>query len=299
VIEVRLRNRVAREEIAAREGFIPTADYYAVELVGPARVLQPDGRPLCVFLPGALRDELGQVVDQLSAIRHETRNRGAASGTRRTPAGTEERMLNPRSYARPVMSNVLGSMEATGHYKFCRLTAYTAHDLERWRELGPLWRASAAHFAEHVPERYAAQAREAAATDPAWVIPGTPFSTITINNSWSTGIHVDDGDLDRGFSCLAVARRGAFSGGRLVFPEHRVAVAMNDGDLLLMDAHAYHANTRLVCECGVDMEGPCATCGAERISVVAYYRTRMRSCDRADVERERALAAAERRSGVS
>jgi hypothetical protein len=101
VIEVRLRNRVAREEIAAREGFIPTADYYAVELVGPARVLQPDGRPLCVFLPGALRDELGQVVDQLSAIRHETRNRGAASGTRRTPAGTEERMLNPRSYARP------------------------------------------------------------------------------------------------------------------------------------------------------------------------------------------------------
>jgi hypothetical protein len=274
VIEVRLRNRVAREEIAAREGFIPTADYYAVELVGPARVLQPDGRPLCVFLPGALRDELGQVVDQLSAIRHETRTR-------------------------PVMSNVLGSMEATGHYKFCRLTAYTAHDLERWRELGPLWRAIAAHFAEHVPERYAAQAREAAATDPAWVIPGTPFSTITINNSWSTGIHVDDGDLDRGFSCLAVARRGAFSGGRLVFPEHRVAVAMNDGDLLLMDAHAYHANTRLVCECGVDMEGPCATCGAERISVVAYYRTRMRSCDRADVERERALAAAERRSGVS
>jgi hypothetical protein len=207
-------------------------------------------------------------------------------------------MVKRRGYGRPVHSSILGSLESTGHYKFCRLTAFTAQELEAWRELEPLWQAIAARFAEAIPDRYAAQMAQARRTPPEWVIAGTPFTTITVNNTFSTGIHVDDGDLDEGFSCLAVARRGDFTGGRLVFPEYRLAVDMQDGDLVLMDAHAYHSNTRLVCACGRQPEGPCETCGAERVSVVAYFRTAMVACGTGAEEQEKAHRRAEERTGV-
>jgi hypothetical protein len=121
-------------------------------------------------------------------------------------------------------------------------------------------------------------------THPEWVVPGTPFTTITVNNTYPTGVHTDKGDLEQGFSNLTVLRRGRYSGGVFLFPEYRIGVDMGDGDLLLMDAHEYHGNTAL------HLESP----DAERISVVAYFRTRMVECGTAAEEADRALAHADR-----
>jgi hypothetical protein len=74
----------------------------------------------------------------------------------------------------------------------------------------------------------------------------------------------------------------------LVFPEFRVAVDMHDGDVLLMDAHEWHGNTRIVCACGDEPNGACAVCGAERISIVSYYRSNMVNCGTAEEEANRA-----------
>ena len=110
------------------------------------------------------------------------------------------------------------------------------------------------------------------------MVPGTPFTTITVNNSYSTGCHTDKGDLDAGFSTITVLRRGAYTGGVLVFPEYRAGADMGHGDLILMDAHDWHGNTQLHCRCGQPMNGPCDTCGSERISIVSYFRTKLTKC---------------------
>jgi hypothetical protein len=107
-------------------------------------------------------------------------------------------------------------------------------------------------------------------------------------NTYPTGVHTDKGDLDAGFSAIACLRRGSYTGGRLVFPEYRVAVDLHHGDLLLMDAHQYHGNTALVCACGTEPNNFCRTCGAERISVVSYFRTKVTECGSPDEELRKA-----------
>jgi hypothetical protein len=61
---------------------------------------------------------------------------------------------------------------------------------------------------------------------------------------------------------------------------------MRHGDLLLMDAHEWHGNTHI---------RPRSD-DAERISVVSYYRTKIRDCDSPAAEAEKASAYAARTS---
>lgn len=275
---------------------------YDVLLSGPTKVFGPDGRILAVYLPGMVREEMNHAYPILTTIRGMTEARGYASGT------ATKHVQNNIMRAKPVMSSILGSFESSGFYKFCRLTSWTATEMhERWPELLPLFQAMAGWFHDYVPDRFDAQMAQVRQTAPEWVIEGTPFTTITVNNTFPTGVHKDAGDLDEGFSCLAVARKGELTGGTLTFPEYRVAASMGHGDLILMDAHAWHGNTRMTCACGNELDGsvvilegkelsdgPCRECGAERISVVAYYRTKMVGCGRADEEEQKALAWAER-----
>lgn len=306
MLELRLRSKIAAAELDAKKGKVLTDGDYNVLLTGRARVKKPDGSLLCIYLPGAVKEITDAAYPTLTTIRVKTENRGLASGTVRVPTKTDKetgRALRSRSM--PVVSSTLGAMEATGNYRFCRLTAFTGQETEKWQDLLPYFKGISALFKEHVPERFANQAREARQTAPEWVIPGTPFTTITVNNSYSTGVHTDKGDLDEGFSCLSVARRGDYRGGVFTFPEYRLGVDLQDGDLILMDAHEWHGNTAMFCNhCNARLlDGPCycqwnaldkesqrnATRfpSAERVSVVCYYRTRMKACGTAVEEQAR------------
>jgi hypothetical protein len=312
--ELRVRSKLTDEAMEARKKKVLTDADHDVLLRGPTRVMGPTGKPLCVYLPGAVKGDMDTAYEVLTTIRGLTENRGYASGT------DQKFQQNNLQRAKPVMSSILGAFEASGFYKYCRLTSWTAKEMEsRWPTLLPLFQTIAARFEEYVPERFANQMREVGKTQADWIIDGTPFTTITVNNTYSTGVHQDKGDLDEGFSCLAVARRGQFTGGKLTFPEYRIAVDMQDGDLILMDAHAWHGNTAIRCGCLADPEntrvaidddeinihrpdnqrrvlsdGPCPDCGAERISVVCYFRTNITKCGSVPEEQERAVAWAER-----
>jgi len=192
----------------------------------------------------------------------------------------------------------------------CRLTAFTAQQIEQWDQLLPMFKEVARLFEEHVPDRFAVQAEEARKTHDEWIIKGTPFTTITVNNTYPTGIHTDKGDLDAGFSTLVALRRGNYTGGWLTFPQYGVAADMQDGDLLLMDAHEWHGNTPLLCEgCEEPLRKPEHMCeetqekakfygmqpvSPERVSIVSYFRTKMVSCGTADEENARRESAAEK-----
>lgn len=292
---LRVRSRLHPDALARMQGKVITDDAYDVLLTGPTRVFMPDGRPLCVYLPGALD---GLVTPEQYAVLHSlraetTNNRGAASGSRATQVGEQK-----RSYFMHVSSNILGAFDPGGTFKFCRLTAWTGRHLPEWELLQPLLQAVARNLAEHVPDRHAAQMAEIGRTHPDWVVPGTPFTTITVNNTYPTGVHTDKGDLDAGFSTIFTLRRGSYTGGRFVFPEFRVAVDLQDGDLILMDAHQWHGNTPIVCACGERRTSFCQVCEAERVSVVSYMRTAMTSCGSEREETAKAVAYREKTKGV-
>lgn len=308
VTELRVKTRLSPEALQERIGKILSRDDVDVLLDGPARVYKPDGSLLAVYLPGALQETmLAHTYATLHELRKfETDNRGNASGTERKKSFAE----STRTRSEPVASAIVGNMDPSGAYRYCRLTAWTGREWDKYAGLFPLFRAISVEFEREVPERYAAQMRVVAKTDPNWVIPDTAFSTITVNNSYPTGVHTDKGDLEEGFSTLAVLRRGSYYGGWLTFPEFRLAVDMKHGDVLLMDAHEYHGNTAMVCSvCGEkmgppnppDMHEQCTGIGfptpPERISVVSYYRTKLESCGTPEEEVERARAQAEKRAG--
>lgn len=268
--EVRLRTRLHPGELQGKVGKILGPRDLSVLLAGSCRVLKPDGELLCLYLKEALPAEVvsPEVREVLSRIRMQKDNRQLASGSQTVRVGKQKRR-------RPVMSNVVGAIQsADGRNYRCRLTQWTGKHLPEYQLLWPLCRAIADLFREHVPDRYRVQAEHAARTRPEWVIPGTPFTTLTVNNSFATGVHKDAGDLASGFSCLAVLRRGDYRGGILTFPEYRVGVDLQDRDVLLMDAHGeWHGNTEL--ELGPD---------AERLSLVAYFREKMVHCGSPEAE---------------
>lgn len=129
------------------------------------------------------------------------------------------------------------------------------------------------------PERFANQMRMVERTQPEWVIAGTPFTTVTVNNTYPTGVHTDAGDLPEGFGNLAVLRYGEYRGGLFTFPRYRVGIDMQHRDVLICDVHEWHGNTamELLSE------------DAERISVVCYYRRDAHKCGTAADEAQRAL----------
>lgn len=286
MITIRSRTIIPKAELDEKVGKIITDDDYNVLLTGPTRVLKPNGEPLCVYLPGVLKPHHDAIVPILRALRQQAGasiNRGRASGYERQGSRPGQRTKTP-----PLRSYTIGAVDPMGQMRYCRFTTWTAAHQAEFAALNPFLREVSAHLQREVPDRFAVQMVQASRTRPEWVIAGTPFTTLTVNLSYPTGVHTDKGDLESGFSTISCFRTGSFDGGRLAFPKFRVAVDLQDGDLILMDAHEHHGNTRLTNESE----------DAERITVVAYYRTKMCACGSAREESAKAHIAAERRSGL-
>jgi hypothetical protein len=296
LVDIRLRSKIPESEMAEKVGKVLTDDDYNLVPTGDCLIRKPNGQPLLIYRRGIVPEELRETV---WPILHEfkndlTTNRGLASGTPRAQGASQ------RSYAMGVSSSIVGAFEAQGPKQYCRLTAWTGRETEKYRSLWPLLRFIGERMEADAPERYGAQMAEVKRTHPDWLIPETPFTTVTINNTYPTGVHQDAGDLDAGISTLMVLRRGEYSGALLVFPEYRVAVDMQDGDLLLMDAHSWHGNTDfnpsvLRASSGRMLEDP----GFERISVVSYFRTRMVDCESGGDEAEKRRILAEQRASAA
>lgn len=296
MIDFRLRSRISAEELETKKGKILTDDDYNLLVTRDAIIRKPDGPVLAIYRRRAIPEALAeQSFPILQELRQDTANRGMAGGSKRFRLASGR-----RTEAKRVQSQIVGAFDPQGPRKYCRLTAWTAREPGKWQEVWPLLTFIGEAMKADTPDRYAAQMEYVERTQPEWIIPGTPFSTITVNNSYPTGVHTDKGDLDEGISTLAVFRRGDYSGGVFVMPEFRVGFDLGDRDLLLLDAHEWHGNTALVCnECGKPMERRHVKCKAERISVVSYFRTKMVECGSGADEQAKALLYAETRNAVA
>jgi hypothetical protein len=171
------------------------------------------------------------------------------------------------TYANGVMSGIAGWYDRYPRIPYGRATSYTAREPEKFAMAYPFLQTLAKGFKDLLPWRYNNQMEAAKRVDPRFLVPETPFTTITVNKTFRTAAHYDAGDLTTGLSNLLVlSNNGNYTGGYLIAPEYRVAVNVRPGDLLLINNHeVMHGNTPIVLG---DEE-------AERVSLVCYFREKM------------------------
>ncbi len=177
--------------------------------------------------------------------------------------------ISGTNYAKSVNSGIAGWFDRYPRIPYGRATSYTEKNPEKFALAYPFLQSLNRGFKELIPGRWKAQKEAADSIDSRYLVPGTVFTTITVNKTFRTAAHYDAGDLNAGLSNLLVVGTGNYTGGYLIFPEYRVAVNVRPGDLLLVNNHeVMHGNTPIVLDNPND-----PTC--ERISLVCYFRENM------------------------
>jgi hypothetical protein len=178
-----------------------------------------------------------------------------------------EKLICMTTYANSVNSGIAGWFDRYPRIPYGRATSYTRDKFDKFQMSFPFLQSLSRGFKELMPWRYGNQIEAAKKLDQGFLVPGTPFTTITVNKTFRTACHFDAGDLNTGLSnLLTLSNNGNYSGCYLVAPEYRVAVNVRPGDLLLINNHeVMHGNTEIVCHDEI----------AERISLVCYFREKM------------------------
>lgn len=247
---------------------------------GDVTITKPDGTPLLVLLKGALDPHKAALAwKTLKPLNMKTDNRSVASGiessARKRLDGTKQNVHRvPRGWE--VYSGTIGFFEREVRRPYCHSCAWNLKNPEKFARLVPVLQQCSEYFREHVHDRWHVQKMYTDKTAADFVIPGTVYTTLTVNKNFRTACHLDAGDLEEGFSNMFVIREGLYKGGRLVLPNYRIAVELGHLDLVMFDAHEWHGNTQII---------P-LTPGATRCSVVCYYREKMISCKSAKEELE-------------
>lgn len=179
----------------------------------------------------------------------------------------EDTYVSDTTYANVVNSGIAGWFDRYPRIPYGRATAYTQNHFDKFQKAFPFLQSLDRGFRELLPQRWGAQREFANRIDPAFLVPDTVFTTVTVNKTFRTAAHRDAGDYTAGLSNLLVlSNNGNYSGGYLILPQVRLAVNVRPGDLLLINNHEYiHGNTPIVLNDD----------NAERISLVCYLREKM------------------------
>lgn len=196
-----------------------------------------------------------------------TEGRGAASGS------SGKRVLKDGTVSKitvgvPVTSGNVGYMDRNAMVRYCRLTQFARDHFDQFTAGIPFVQHIDSLYATLCPDQYKLQRAIADATNRNYVIPGTSFTTVTVNKNFRTAAHQDSGDFMHGMGNLCVYRQGHFEGCYFVLPEYGVGFDLQNGDMLFVDVHKYHGNTAFK---NADPD-------YLRISFVMYYRENMIAC---------------------
>lgn len=167
-----------------------------------------------------------------------------------------------------VQSGAVGYMDENAMIRYCRKTAFTNKYFEEYRTGIPFVQKVDELYAELCPEHHRRQMNISRGTNQNYRISDTSFTTVTVNRNFQTAVHKDAGDFERGFGNLIVYREGSYSGSYFCLPEFRVAVDMQNTDMLFVDVHRWHGNTPFVNPSPDYL----------RIAFVMYYREYMINC---------------------
>jgi hypothetical protein len=170
-----------------------------------------------------------------------------------------------------VESGNVGFMDArpgSGVVATCRKTAFARQYFDEFKQGIPFVKFIDEKYKELCPEHYAKQKAIADGTNRNYVIDDTSFTTVTVNKNFRTAVHKDAGDYPDGFGNLIAYREGDWTGGYFCLPQYKVAIDLQNTDILFVDVHQWHGNTDFI-NTNDDWL---------RISFVLYYREYMYKC---------------------
>jgi hypothetical protein len=273
-VRLQLRGSADDKAVQSRIGSNATYNDFSVLLTNDGEIYKANGERLLSIVRAGVSEESAQAAYPfLHGLRSQkTTNRGAFSAQPRWLRKRQDGVISNTNMAEAVRSSVVGYFDRYPRIPYCRETSLTSKNPKEWGACLPLFQEIAKLFEQQVPNRYKAQLEAATKTHPAYVIPKTPFTTITVNNCVAGGYHTDAGDYQPGFGVMLVLRRGIYRGCNLVFPKYRSAVDMQDRDVIFFDPHEVHGNVPFSDQVGVEGED------WERISLVLYFRHKMLDC---------------------
>lgn len=235
-------------------------------------VKREDGSILMVLLKVAISTKENSLAwSALKKFNPKTENRAVASGIDAVPRkkldGTYSSTTRvPKGWE--VVSGVVGYFERTIRMPYCHSCSWNQKEPDKFAKLLPLVERVNILYKKHAPKKWAYQKAFVDRTPKEYMIGDSVFTTLTINKNFRTSCHKDAGDLPGGISCMSVIREGAYRGGILVLPNYRIGANLDTGDLIMFDPHEFHGNTQII---------P-LTPGAQRCSIVFYYREMMEHC---------------------
>lgn len=194
----------------------------------------------------------------------------------------------------PVWSNTIGYFNArVGRNKNepCRMTRFTRNNIHQYNDGKPFVDELSDMYFKCNPTAWKNQS-DRMDMSKEYRIHNTPFSTMTINRNFRTGLHKDSGDYG-GVAVLSVLERGKYKGGLFMIPKYGIGVDLRDGDVLVADVHQYHCNSEFFTDDYDDdyndelepfftFDKKKLVSGSEykfdRISFVCYLREKMIEC---------------------
>jgi hypothetical protein len=196
-----------------------------------------------------------------------TESRGIASGSSHKRIRKDGSVSNI-TVGNKVESGNVGYMDSSAMVKYCRKTAFAKKYFDKFKQGIPFVEFIDKKYKELCPEHYARQKAIADGTNKNYVISDTAFTTVTVNKNFRTAVHQDAGDFPDGFGNLIAYREGDWSGGYFCLPQFKVAIDLQNTDILFVDVHKWHGNTNFI---NTDEN-------FLRISFVLYYREYMYNC---------------------
>lgn len=196
-----------------------------------------------------------------------TESRGYASGSSHKRIRKDGSVSNI-TVGNKVESGSVGYMDSSAMVKYCRKTAFAKNYFDKFKSGIPFVQYIDDKYKELYPTHYAKQKAIAQGTNQNYIIGDTAFTTVTVNKNFRTAVHQDAGDYPDGFGNLIAYREGDWTGGYFCLPQYKVAIDLQNTDILFVDVHKWHGNTDFI-----NTEEDWL-----RISFVIYYREYMYKC---------------------
>jgi hypothetical protein len=221
------------------------------------------GKTLAILLKNVIQDEhLIRAGRRLITFRGVSQRRADASG--------ERKLVHPKSgntdkvvYHGKSSPSVMLGYEASDNYHPCRLTSLTRKHRETFdHDVVFLVQYISELFKTYCPVEYAKQKEFVDGCNRHMIMPNTVYTSLTVNMTWRTSLHVDKGDFRAGLGNLCCFKYGDYSGGEVMLPNYKIAFDLREGDILFMDVHEPHCNNVLT--------------GEGRVSLICYAREQIK-----------------------
>ena len=270
----KLKKQLTDEKAATLKGKYLNDSHYDLLITEDADGYDTNGKLLFKFRKKAIPMETLKLgVDSFKGSIELTESRGIASGSSHKRIRKDGSVSNI-TVGNKVESGNVGYMDSNAMVKYCRKTAFAKNYFDKFKEGIPFVEFIDSKYKELCPEHYVNQIAIANGTNRNYVINNTAFTTVTVNKNFRTAVHQDAGDYPDGFGNLIVYRESDWTGGYFCLPQYRVAIDLQNTDILFVDVHKWHGNTDFI---NTDDN-------FLRISFVLYYREYMYKCSQPQEE---------------